>query len=244
MAFRKPNRLCGLLVTLVGLGIAGQAQAHHRDFTFIRDWYLPYVGEKEIEARTTIEDRTKAVQQEFEFELGITKHFAIEPGVGFHEEPGEKTHLDEWDVELRFNFLDFAYNQVLPALNVEYENPIDTGEAKHGELKFIASLYTPKGENFSVNLNVGQELNHDKEKESEFLFGYSRPIGPVLDEEGHGLRGGFEYQQDLMEHHAWLGPVLSYRANSHLNAVATYMFRLNHRDEINNLLKFILEWEF
>ena len=136
-------RLKPLLGIAFMVGIVASAQAHHRDFTFIRDWYLPFAGEREIESRTSYEPKTRALQQEFEFEMGITKNFAIEPGIGFHQEPGDKTHLDEWDIELRFNFMDFAYNKVLPAINLEYENPINTAESKNAKLKLIACGSAP-----------------------------------------------------------------------------------------------------
>lgn len=247
MSQRKQKSGLSLALILLGTALAGSAQAHHRDFTFLRDWYLPYKGEREIESRTSIENKTKAVDQEVEFELGITDHFAIEPGIAFHQEPGEKTHIDAWDVELRFNFLDFEYNKLLPALNIEYENPSDPDEAKHGELKFIGSVYTRQGEDFSINLNIGQELNKGKEKEAEILLGYVRPLTPFNAEENEGAlqwRGGLEFQHDFQEQNTFLGPVLVCRVNKHLNAVATYMFAMNHKDAINDLFKFILEWEF
>lgn len=237
-------------ILLFAMGLVSSAQAHHRDFTFLRDWYLPYAGEREIESRTSFEDKTRATQQEFEFEIGITKHFAIEPGIGFHQEPGDKTHLDEWDIELRFNFMDFAYNKVLPAINVEYENPADPAESKNGRLKFIASVYTEKGEDWSANFNVTQALSNGRAKQSEFLLGYSRPFGSKTEEDGEDkearsqLRGGFEYMFDLTDHHQWLGPVVAFRISNHLNSIFTYLFKLNHKDEINNQLKLIFEWEF
>jgi hypothetical protein len=240
------------LLSMFLLGLASSAQAHHRDFSFIRDWYLPYVGEREIESRTSIEDTTRATQQEFEFELGISKHFAIEPGIGFHQEPGDKTHLDEWDIELRFNFLDFDYNKVLPAINVEYENPANTSESKLGKIKFIASLYTRRGEDFSLNFNLIQQMSNGRALDSELLFGYSRPLSRREEGEGKGdgeeersaVRGGFEYIQNLTTHDQWFGPTAAFRVNKHLNGVFTYLFATNHKDEIFNQLKFILEWEF
>lgn len=234
------------LAFLVGIGISSSAQAHHRDFTFIRDWYLPFPGEREIESRTSIDGKTGATQQEFEFEIGLTKHFAIEPGVGFHQESGEKTRLDEWDIEFRFNFMDFAYNRILPALNIEYENPANTAESKNGKLKFIFSLYTPDGDDYSMNVNMIQNLSVDKEKSSEFLFGYSHAFGAKSndEEERAMVRGGFEYLQNLKSHDQWLGPVAAVRINKHLNSIFTYLIAINHKDEINNQLKFIFEWEF
>jgi hypothetical protein len=239
-------------VTLLLLCFASSAQAHHRDFTFLRDWYLPYVGEHEIESRTSVEARTQASQQEFEYEIGIAKHFTIEPGVGFHQEPGEKTHFDEWDVEFRFNFGEFAYNKILPAMNISYESPADGSESKNGRLGLIASFFTREGENYSVNFNVTQQLTNGRAKDSEILFGYSRPFskrpdsGPDLDgqEERSTIRGGFEFMHNLTTQDEWIGPVAAVRFSKHLNGIFTYLVSTNHKDSSNNQLKFIFEWEF
>ena len=40
------------LVVLAAAATVMSAHAHHRDFSFIRDWYLPFKGENEIESRT------------------------------------------------------------------------------------------------------------------------------------------------------------------------------------------------
>lgn len=240
------------LVTWVGciasLLVSGSAHAHHRDFTFMRDWYLPYAGEREIESRLSYVGKTREVFQETEFEIGISKHFAIEPGFAFHGMAGEKTHIDEYGMELRFNFGEFETNKVLYALNVGYENPVDSAEAKRGELQFIASVYTPKGEDISVNLNIGTELNLTKQKESEITFGYVRPLTPIdsVDEmhEMTGWRGGFESVFDFQEHNFYIGPTLVRRQSKHLNALISYLFAANHRSTSNDIAKLIFEWEF
>jgi len=236
-------------VVAVGvLGMAGSAFAHHRDFAFMRDWYLPHKGEHEIESRTSFSPKNREFMQEFEFELGITDHFAIEPGFGFHGMQGEKTHFDEWDIEARFNFGDFAYNKVLAAMNLEYEHPADDAEPTHGEIKFIFSMYTPKGEDYSLNLNVGQELSHGSEKESEVHFGYCRPLtaGQMGGNQAEvaGWRGGFEGVFDFQEHFLGIGPTLVYKVDKHFNMVATYMFGINKRTDNHDQLKLVLEYEF
>ncbi|GEM_PF-3423634 len=229
-------------------GLVTRAEAHHRDFTFIRDWYLPFAGEKELESRTSYSAKDQTWIQEFEFELGITDHFAIEPGIEFHRDSEEDWHIDGYDVELRFNFLNFAYNTILPALNVEYEHPVDEEENDHGELKFIFSYYTPQGEDFSLNLNVGQELGGEKAKESEVLFGYVRPLSKPVKEEEHGYllgwRGGFESQFDFQEHTLWLGPVVVCKVNKHLNGLATWLVPISHPEGQSSIIKAILEWEW
>ena len=237
--------LAACVVTFVGL--AGRADAHHRDFTFLRDWFLPYAGENEIESRTSYIDSMRSFSQEFEYEYGVSEHFAIEPGIEFHQQTGEDLHLEGWDTELRFNFGEFAYNQILPALNVEYEDPSARGEPSRGELKFISSYFTPAGENYSVNFNIGQELSGPKEKESEVLFGYARGLGSARESSvGYqtGWRGGFESMFDFNEHFLAAGPVVIYRVEKDFNALATVMFPLNKTDQQHTALKLIMEWEF
>src|SRR4249920_2237528 len=121
----NPTRIVLACVALVTCFVANMrmAEAHHRDFVFLRDWYLPFAGENEIEYRLTHNNRNNEFLHEIEFEHGITDHFAIEPGIEWHQQDGEKFHLDGFDVELRFNFMKAAMYTVLPALNVEYEHP-------------------------------------------------------------------------------------------------------------------------
>jgi hypothetical protein len=224
------------------------AEAHHRDFVFLRDWYLPFAGENEIEYRLTHNNRNNEFVHEVEFEHGITDHFAIEPGIEWHQEDGEKFHLDGMDVELRFNFMEAKMNTILPALNVEYEHPFDTEEPDHGELKFILSYFTPKGEDFSFNFNVGQELSKDKAKESEVLFGYVRPL-QKLEKSQHrgykiGLRGGFEARYDFQEHFFNIGPTVAFETDEHFNIIAHYFFGANDRHNNTDGFRMIIEWEF
>lgn len=236
-----------VLATTAALGLAGRAEAHHRDFTFIRDWFLPYQGEQEFESRTTYVEGIKSFDQEFEYEYGVNNHMAIEPGIALHQDNGGKLHIDAWDAELRMNFGEFAFNKVLPALNVEYEDPSAQGEPSHGELKFIFSYYTEAGEDYSLNLNIGQELSGPKEKEGEALFGYARPIGPHTEGAvGYqlGWRGGFESAFDFQEHFMAAGPVVIFRARREFNALLTALMPLNHSGEQHTVLKLIMEYEF
>jgi hypothetical protein len=238
----------GLLTAGAFLATTGVAEAHHRDFTFLRDWNLPFAGENEIEYRLSHNNRMDEFVHEVEFEHGITNHFAIEPGLEWHEQEDEKLHLDGFDVELRFNFGESAFNKVLFALNAEYEHPFDEEEADHGELKFIASYYTPDGQDFSLNLNLGQELEKDKEKEGEIMFGYVRPLQKLETSAHHGykigLRGGFEARYDFQEHFFNIGPTVAFEADEHFNIIAHYFFAGNHRHENTDGFRVIAEWEF
>lgn len=229
--------------------LSAPAAAHHRDFTFLRDWYLPYAGENEVELRVQHNNRMNEFIHEVEFEHGVTNHFAIEPGLSWHQQDAEKFHIDGFDLELRFNFLDFKENTVLPALNVEYEHPFDSAEPDRGEVKFVFSYYTPKGEDLSVNLNVGTTLNKGAhEKESEIQFGYMRPLQSLEKTKGHGykvgLRGGFEARFDFQEHFLNIGPTIGWEKDEHFNILAHYFFGPNKRHENTDGFRVIAEWEF
>lgn len=230
------------------VGSVRRAEAHHRDFVYLRDWYLPFAGENEVEYRITHNNRNNEFLHEVEFEHGVTDHFAIEPGIEWHQQDAEKLHLDGFDVELRFNFLEFKENAVLPALNVEWEHPFDTAEPDHGELKFVFSYYTPGGEDYSFNFNVGQELNKGKEKESEVDFGYVRPLQKLETTKHHGykigLRGGFEARFDFQQHFFNIGPTVAFEKDEHFNVIAHYFFGPNQRHSNSDGFRVIVEWEF
>jgi hypothetical protein len=218
------------------------AQAHERDFSFLRDWFLPYKFEREIEYRYTHVKAGDFNAHELEYEYGITPHFAIEPGIEFVKEQGGKFHVDGYDTELRFNFGEFKTNTLLPALNVEYEHPVDKDEDDHAELKFIGSYYDDAGNDLSLNVNIGWALKHRREQESEFALGFMHPTRPGMGHRGEGWKYGFEFQEDLVEHHSVLGPTVTFRANEHLHVLATFGFGL--QDKEDNTLKFIAEYEF
>lgn len=235
--------------TLTSTGLAllmPFACAHHRDFTFSRDWFLPYKGEREIESRSTYIPKDGVFDQEFEFEYGISDDFAIEPGIAFHKDEEDKFHLDAWGVELRFRMGTYAENRLLPAINIEYENPVGD-EPTRGEIKFIGSYMTDKGVDITANLNFGQTLSGDHERESELTLGVVFPIGKNSREEmGYniGTRGGFEFLRDLREGHMLFGPTLIYRPDKTFNILGTVAFPLNNEDENHTQLRLILEYEF
>lgn len=104
------------------------ARAHERDFTLSRDWHLPYAGEHEIEARSFWQPKPNALRQQFEYEYGVTEHFAIEPGLTFKKPNGDTFELEDIELELRFNFLEFGYERLLPAFNLEVEHRVEDEE--------------------------------------------------------------------------------------------------------------------
>lgn len=253
---RLPRPLLALLPALALL--SDRATAHERDFAFSRDWHLPYAGEHEIEARTFWQLKPNDLVQQFEYEYGITDHVAIEPGLTFNKRNADSFELEAADFELRLNAFEFAYDKLLPALNLEYERRIEDdrkadllGEPKsEAEVKGILSWYTEAGEDFTLNVNFGRGFGGkgDHDWESEATFGYVRPLdflpGFTPDPE-HPFKAGIEAVHGLIDEHDWgAGPVVSWRASQHLHLVATMMFGLNDRGENGDELRFILEWEF
>lgn len=250
-----------IAVAGVAFALASGAHAHERDFTLSRDWYLPYQGEHEVESRTFWQLQPNDLVQQFEYEYGVTDHFAIEPGVIFKKPNADHFDLEAIDFELRVNFFEFDFDKLLPAFNLEYERRIedddedaasgDEEEAKNeAEFKGIVSLYTKRGEDFTVNVNFGKGFGGEGEKEweGEITAGYLRPIDfiPGLEpSKEHPLRGGIEFiQHTIHEHGTGLGPVVSWRLDEHFHLLSTFVVALNDRDENFDELRFILEWEF
>jgi hypothetical protein len=245
------------------LSIAGVAAAHERDFTISRDWHLPYAGENEIESRSFWDPRPGDFVQQFEYEYGITDHIAIEPGLKFMTVGSDPFRLTGADIELRLNFLDFGYDKLLPALNVEYEQQLresdeesgntnkDFDNPKHAfELKGIVSLYTERGEDYTINLNFGREYEEgEAEWESEMSLGYAHPLDFIpgfTPSEQHPMKIGVEFLQEFRkEKNSSIGPVLTWRATKNLHVLLNGLYAINHRGSgHNDELRLILEWEF
>ena len=228
--------------------LAPSSSAHEREFTLSRDWFLPYKGESEVESRTFWNTRNNSIRQQFEYEYGVTDWFAIEPGIEFHHDDEDSFKAEAIDFELRFHFLTFEYERVLPALNVEYEHALDSDENDHGELKGIVSWYGETGHDLTLNVNVGRELVSGGDHESEATFGYVRPFGELEPGDEAGLhsapRFGVEAAEDFQEHHVGAGPLVVFRGTEHLNVLTSYIFGMNDRDQNGDELRLILEWEF
>jgi len=165
------------------------------------------------------------------------------------------------EIELRFNFLDFGYGKLLPAFNLEYEhrvggeleseNPNHDFEAEEQavEVKGIVSYYTERGEDFTANVNFGRVWEeHESEFEGEMTFGYLRKLDFIPGWEppaDHPIGIGVEFlQQFRKEKFSEIGPVVTWRASKNLHVLMTALYAINHRDEHNDELRLILEWEF
>lgn len=230
--------------------LAPLAAAHEREFTQSRDWFLPYKGEHEIEWRSFFDTSHGSYRAQFEYEYGVTEYFAIEPGLELKEKENGEYEIEGAEIELRFHFGTFAYDKVLPALNVEYEQPFEDedGEEPKIELKGVLSWYGESGHDFAINLNHGKQLSGEKEDESELTAGWVMPLqAEAMPSAGwhQGTRAGLEFVQEFEEDFSRAGPLLVFRSTNHFNALAQYGFALNDRNEGNfDQLTLILEWEF
>jgi hypothetical protein len=245
MRLRPIRAFVPLLLAVAGLAPA--TFAHEREFTLSRDWFIPYPGELELELRNFFDTSNGEYAAQFEVEIGITKHFAIEPGIEIAENEEGDYEVEGSELELRFNFGEFAYDKWLPALNVEYEHPSESDEADKAEVKLVASRYGENGRDISVNLNFGKELEDEKESESELTFGYVMPFHEGVEDTAgwhYGPRAGIEALQDFEEGHTRVGPLFIYRPTEHWNFLASYTFGVNERDENPDILEIIVEWEF
>ena len=114
----RARRLTG--IALAVSFVVPVCSAHERQFTQSRDWFLPYKGEHEVEWRSFVDTTHGEYLAQLEYEYGITEWFAIEPGIEIKEKPdGGDYEVEGAELELRFHFLEFAYDKPLPALNVE-----------------------------------------------------------------------------------------------------------------------------
>jgi hypothetical protein len=235
-----------LRTTALVLAAAGSAAAHERDFTLSRDWHLPYPGEFEVESRSFWGTHSHDFTQMFELEYGISKHFAIEPGVSFVKVDGDSVDYDAFDTELRFNLFDFELGKILPALNVEYEHPDSSEEPDMGELKLILTRYDVDGQDLTVNFNVGQELENGGKTENEITAGYVHGIGPI----GEGgpqpgeVKAGVEFIHQFDDVHTGLGPLVTYKVSEHLHVLGAFVVALNDRPDNEDQVRVIVEWEF
>jgi hypothetical protein len=242
------------------LALAPVASAHERDFTISRDWHLPYAGENEIESRTFWDPKPNDLVQQFEYEYGVSDHFAIEPGVKFVKFNADDFKLKMAECEFRFNFLDFGYEKLLPAFNLEYEhrvgdelegenvNPDFDAPKQAIELKGIVSWYTER-DDVTLNVNLGRVDDEDQwDWESELTFGYLRKLDSIFGWEPpkeHPIGAGVEVlQQFSHDKLTEIGPVVSWRATQHLHVLLAGLYAVNHREEHNDELRLILEWEF
>lgn len=237
---RPPTLLLGSILLLTG-----SARAHEREFTQSRDWHLPYAGEHEFELRSFFDTSHGDYRGQFEYEYGVTSHFAIEPGLELEKNVDGDYEVSGAGRELRVNFGTWRQGAWLPALNVEYEHAFEDEESDRVELETVLSRYGER-DDVTFNLNFGREVEGEHENESELTAGWVRRfLDGDVEQGGRGsLKLGLELVQDFEAHHLRAGPLLVWRASSHLNGLVSYLPAIDDRGEGNfDELAVILEWE-
>lgn len=214
------------------------AQAHRRDFPFTYDWYQPSQGEKEIEPQTLYRRGEHTLQQQVEFEYGISKRFMIAPYVVFDKEPGDHLRYSAWKVESRYQLGKFQTGKILPGLYLEYEKP--KGASGEIETKLILSRYDKRGGDWSLNLIAERPLESGAKFAKTFSFGYARPLGKSK----YDVRGGFEVIRDKDDGRINAGPVLGLALTDNINLVGSYGFPITHRPTNQGEFRLLAEYEW
>ena len=235
------------LTLFLASNLCGLASAHEREFTQSRDWHLPHAGEHEFELRSFFDTSHGDYRGQLEYEYGVTRHFAFEPGIEVQENEDGNYEVEAAELELRFNFGMYRRSAWLPALNVEYEHPFDDEEADKVELEGVLSRYGLR-DDFTVNLNYGREIEDEHEDESQLTAGWLHRFvddDSEFEYDSSGVKLGFEAVQDFEDNHLRAGPLLVWRASRHFNLLVSYLPAIDDRGEGNfDELAVILEWEF
>jgi len=240
------------LTAAAALLLGAQLSSQEREFTRTRDWHVPYRGEHELELRSFFDTSHGDYSGQLEYEYGVTDSFAFEPGIEFREEGDGDWEVEAAEVELRFALGEFRRDAWLPGLNVEYEYSFEDEESNALVLKGVLSRYGEL-DDFTINLNVERELEHERETATELTGGWIRSLGlggsRESDEsydsyESKQWKAGIEGVQDFEEHDLRLGPVVNLRLDRHMNFVASWLFAIDDRHKGNfDELGIIIEFE-
>ncbi len=223
-----------LLGALLG---AAPARAHRHDFPSTYDWKQPSFGEKEIEAHTTYLKSDTSLEEEVEFEEGVTSRFSIAPYVVFGRGSDESLHYTGFQVEARYQLMPYQTNKVLSGLYEEFIQPKD--ERSGLESRIVLSRYDQQGGDISFNYVLTNSFASDPNYRHTYSVGYVRPFGHTR----YDFRGGVEWIHDLSKKRINLGPVLGLMTSDNTSLVVGYAFALNRRDS-NDEFRLIAEYEF
>src|SRR5262249_40901918 len=108
------------------------------------------------------------------------------------------------------------------------------------------SRYDLDGQDLTLNLNVGQELENGGKTESEITAGYVHGIGAIAEDgpKPGELKAGVELTHQIDDVHTQLGPVVTYKVSEHLHVLGACVAALNDRPDNEDQVRVILEWEF
>jgi len=233
------------LLLAVAIGLLASEASAQRSFTRSRDWVIPHVREVEVEWRSFADTRAGQHLGQLELAYGFTRNFALEVGVEFEQREEQEADVESANLEARLSLGEFAFDEWLPALNVEYEHPNQTDAFDGIEARFVLSRYREDGRDLTLNFVVEREVEGDEETELAMTGGFLMPFCQ-RDETArwYGIpRFGLEAVWGIDERTFGLGPLVAYRAGEHVNLLASYTFAFGDPGEVD-VLAFILELEF
>jgi hypothetical protein len=188
-----------LAVVVLAL-LPSPGHAHKRDFAWSYDWFIPYLGEKEVEIWYTSKDGEH-------HDTWIEYEFAVTPGwaVGLYATRSEGADggmdFDGWKWENRYRFGEYDFKRWLHAAYLELKK--ERGEPYELEGKWILSRYTMGDESLAANLTAERELASGADLEWKVSAGWSRAAAPRW-------RAGAEIIAELTDHEWYVGPTATY----------------------------------
>ena len=97
---------------------------------------------------------------------------------------------------------------------------------------------------FLVALNLGKELEHERDNETELDAGWNYDLGTAAEDGTGRCKAGLELVQDFTEHHLRAGPLLTWQASRRVHVLTSFLPALDDRGEGNfDELAFIVEFE-
>jgi hypothetical protein len=237
---QRLSQTAGIVAIVVGCWSLGPApaQAHRHDFAFTYDWKQPYAGEREVEAHSTYQKSDTSLEEEVEYEYGISQRFSVAPYAVFERGPGESLKYKGYQLETRYQLVDFQTNKVLSGLYEEYAKPND--ETGRLESRIVLSYYSDRGDDWSFNYVLTNQFASDPHFNHTYSIGYARQIGASK----HDYRGGAEWIHDTTGNRINFGPILGFAPTQHTSLVAGYAFALNKNDGNNDEARLIAEYEW
>lgn len=234
------SKAASLIIAFATIAIltAVPASAHRHDFPFTYDWHQAAPGEKEIEAHTTYSKSDTSLEEEVEFEYGISERFSIAPYAVFERGPGETLHYSGYQVEARYKLVPYKTNRILSGLYEEYAKPKDSGAQL--ESRIVLSRFGNDGSDLSFNYVLVNDFTSDPTYEKTYSVGYAVPIGKTK----YDIRGGGEWIHNISDGRINLGPVLSLSTSDHTSITLGYAFHANSRNGNGDEARAVVEYEW
>ena len=191
--------------TMLGLAVlVGPARADKRDFVYSYQWWTPTVGEHELEAWLTYEERGNTIKPQLEYETGITDRWAASVYAAFEDDDSSSFHWDAFKLENRYRFGEFKRDRLLHAAYAELE--FENGGDMKLEAKWLMSLYASSRDNFAANFVVEQPLSGHSPTAFELTGAWNRPVAK-------NLRAGAEAVAKFSDDAYYLGPNIAWNTS-------------------------------